>query len=99
MQLGLGLLDVGPPLEERGRETDRQSRRGRELIVEGPPELVAKTPESYTGRFLGPLLKAGGSDLDLREPPPNGRARKAPAKKAATKAKAPSRKKAAAAAR
>jgi hypothetical protein len=25
-------------------------------VVEGPPELVAKTPESHTGRFLEPLL-------------------------------------------
>jgi excinuclease ABC subunit A len=26
------------------------------VVVEGPPELVAKTPESHTGRFLAPLL-------------------------------------------
>jgi excinuclease UvrABC ATPase subunit len=26
------------------------------VVVEGPPERVAKTPESYTGRFLAPLL-------------------------------------------
>lgn len=29
---------------------------GGEVVVEGPPELVAKTPASYTGRFLAPLL-------------------------------------------
>jgi excinuclease ABC subunit A len=29
---------------------------GGTLVVEGPPELVAEHPESYTGRFLGPLL-------------------------------------------
>ncbi|MDQ3977967.1 MAG: excinuclease ABC subunit UvrA [Actinomycetota bacterium] len=26
------------------------------VIVEGSPEVVAKTPESYTGQFLGPVL-------------------------------------------
>jgi len=29
---------------------------GGTVVVEGPPELVAKTPESYTGQFLRPLL-------------------------------------------
>jgi excinuclease ABC subunit A len=29
---------------------------GGQVVVEGAPELVAKTPESYTGRFLAPLL-------------------------------------------
>jgi excinuclease ABC subunit A len=29
---------------------------GGQVVVEGAPELVAKTPESYTGRFLEPLL-------------------------------------------
>ena len=29
---------------------------GGSVVVEGPPELVAKTTESYTGRFLAPLL-------------------------------------------
>ncbi len=29
---------------------------GGRVVVEGPPELVAKTPESHTGRFLAPLL-------------------------------------------
>ncbi|MBI2710033.1 MAG: excinuclease ABC subunit UvrA [Actinobacteria bacterium] len=29
---------------------------GGAVVVEGPPELVAKTPESYTGRFLAPVL-------------------------------------------
>jgi excinuclease ABC subunit A len=32
---------------------------GGQVLVEGPPELIAKTRESYTGRFLAPLL-----DLD-----------------------------------
>jgi excinuclease ABC subunit A len=26
------------------------------VVVEGAPELVAKTDESYTGQFLAPLL-------------------------------------------
>jgi excinuclease ABC subunit A len=29
---------------------------GGSVVVEGPPELVAKTPESYTGRFLAGVL-------------------------------------------
>jgi excinuclease ABC subunit A len=29
---------------------------GGTVVVEGPPELVAKTRESHTGRFLEPLL-------------------------------------------
>jgi excinuclease ABC subunit A len=40
------LVDLGPEGGDRG---------GR-VIAEGPPEHVAKTPESHTGRFLAPLL-------------------------------------------
>jgi excinuclease ABC subunit A len=29
---------------------------GGQVVVEGPPELVAKTKDSYTGQFLAPLL-------------------------------------------
>ena len=29
---------------------------GGRVIVEGSPEHVAKTPESFTGRFLAPVL-------------------------------------------
>jgi excinuclease ABC subunit A len=29
---------------------------GGTVVVEGPPELVAKTDASYTGQFLKPLL-------------------------------------------
>jgi excinuclease ABC subunit A len=29
---------------------------GGTVVVEGPPELVAKTPESHTGQFLAPIL-------------------------------------------
>jgi excinuclease ABC subunit A len=31
---------------------------GGEIVVEGPPEQVAKTPDSYTGQFLEKLLTA-----------------------------------------
>jgi len=30
---------------------------GGSVIAEGTPETVAKTADSYTGRFLAPLLK------------------------------------------
>ncbi|HET7524235.1 MAG TPA: excinuclease ABC subunit UvrA [Acidimicrobiales bacterium] len=40
------IVDLGP---EGGH-------RGGTVVVEGTPEAVAKTPESYTGRFLEPLL-------------------------------------------
>jgi excinuclease ABC subunit A len=43
------IVDLGP---EGGN-------RGGTVVVEGPPELVAETPESYTGRFLAPLLALG----------------------------------------
>ena len=43
------IIDLGP---EGGNG-------GGTVVVEGTPELVAKTPESHTGRFLAPLL---GSD-------------------------------------
>ncbi|MCP3854042.1 MAG: excinuclease ABC subunit UvrA, partial [Actinomycetia bacterium] len=44
------IIDLGP---EGGRG-------GGTVIVEGPPELVAKTPESYTGQFLKGILTGGG---------------------------------------
>ena len=40
------IIDLGPEGGDGG---------GR-VIVEGSPEHVAKTPESYTGRYLAPLL-------------------------------------------
>ncbi|MFV2040331.1 MAG: excinuclease ABC subunit A, partial [Acidimicrobiales bacterium] len=30
---------------------------GGAVVVEGPPELVAKTEESFTGRYLKPMLE------------------------------------------
>ena len=32
---------------------------GGQVLAEGAPELIAKTPESYTGQFLAPLLHTG----------------------------------------
>jgi excinuclease ABC subunit A len=29
---------------------------GGRVVAEGTPEVIAKTPDSYTGRFLAPLL-------------------------------------------
>ena len=43
------IVDLGP---EGGKG-------GGTVVVEGPPELVAKTAESYTGQFLAPLLPKG----------------------------------------
>jgi excinuclease ABC subunit A len=40
------IIDLGP---EGGNG-------GGMVVVEGTPELVAKTPDSHTGRFLAPLL-------------------------------------------
>ena len=40
------IIDLGP---EGGKG-------GGTVVIEGPPELVAKTLESYTGEFLAPLL-------------------------------------------
>jgi len=40
------IIDLGP---EGGN-------RGGQVVVEGTPEKVAKTSDSYTGRFLEPLL-------------------------------------------
>jgi excinuclease ABC subunit A len=42
------IIDLGP---EGGNG-------GGSVVVEGTPELVAKTPESHTGRFLAPLLSS-----------------------------------------
>ena len=44
------VVDLGP---EGGRG-------GGTVVAEGPPELIAATPESYTGQFLAPLLDGSG---------------------------------------
>jgi excinuclease ABC subunit A len=41
------IIDLGPEGGDGGGQ----------VVVEGPPERVAKTPDSYTGQFLEPLLK------------------------------------------
>jgi excinuclease ABC subunit A len=43
------LIDLGPEAGEAG---------GR-VVVQGPPEQVARTPESLTGRYLAPLIAVG----------------------------------------
>ncbi len=43
------IIDLGPEGGDGGGT----------VLVEGTPELVAKTSGSYTGRFLAPLLEAG----------------------------------------
>jgi excinuclease ABC subunit A len=58
---------------------------GGTIIVEGPPEEVAKTPASYTGRYLKPVLDAHagrrvrnvGAALQAPAPARTGRGRKA----------------------
>jgi excinuclease ABC subunit A len=42
------LIDLGPEGGERGGE----------ILVEGTPEVVAKTPQSYTGHYLAHVLPA-----------------------------------------
>jgi len=44
------IVDLGP---EGGED-------GGEIVAEGPPELVAQTPGSYTGKFLAELLLKNG---------------------------------------
>jgi excinuclease ABC subunit A len=41
------LIDLGPEGGDGG---------GR-IVAEGPPEVIANTPGSHTGRYLKPLLK------------------------------------------
>jgi excinuclease ABC subunit A len=43
------IIDLGPEGGDGGGT----------VVVEGTPELVAKTPGSHTGRFLAPLLEGG----------------------------------------
>jgi excinuclease ABC subunit A len=40
------IIDLGPEGGDRGGA----------IVAEGSPEAIAKTPESYTGQFLGPVL-------------------------------------------
>ena len=45
------VVDLGP---EGGDE-------GGEIVAEGPPEVVAQTPGSYTGKFLAEILPKNGA--------------------------------------
>ena len=62
------IIDLGP---EGGH-------RGGTVVVEGTPEKVAKTPESYTGRFLEPLLAPAPPAKLRRAPPSAAKRRQAP---------------------
>jgi len=63
------------------------------VIVEGTPEKVAKTQESYTGQFLGPLLERAGAGRTGRRPVKAVRAvRAAPTGKRAAATAAPAAK-------
>jgi excinuclease ABC subunit A len=44
------VVDLGP---EGGEE-------GGEIVAEGPPEVIAQTPGSYTGKFLAEVLPKNG---------------------------------------
>jgi excinuclease ABC subunit A len=40
---------------------------GGEIVAAGTPEDVVKTPRSYTGQYLKPLLKNGAKKLKAAE--------------------------------
>jgi excinuclease ABC subunit A len=37
--------------------------KGGEIVAEGTPELVAKEPRSFTGKYLAPLLRVRGEQV------------------------------------
>ena len=45
------IIDLGPGGGDEGGE----------IVAEGPPELIAKTDESFTGQFLKPILENAGT--------------------------------------
>jgi excinuclease ABC subunit A len=49
MQAADWLVDFGPGAGVKGGE----------VVAEGTPEAVAKSPRSYTGKYLAPLLERG----------------------------------------
>ncbi|WP_296605853.1 excinuclease ABC subunit UvrA, partial [Nocardioides sp.] len=71
------LVDMGP---EGGS-------RGGTVVAEGTPETVAANPDSYTGRFLAPLLegRAAAQPMAKKAAATQATSTKAPAKKAAAK--------------
>jgi excinuclease ABC subunit A len=58
------IVDLGPEGGDRGGE----------VVADGPPERVARTPRSYTGQFL-----AGALGLDPPAPAPDPAGNGAPA--------------------
>ncbi|CAH0496274.1 excinuclease ABC subunit UvrA [Novosphingobium sp. CECT 9465] len=40
--------------------------RGGEIVAEGTPEVVAENPRSFTGSYLGPLLRRAGAHFTSR---------------------------------
>ncbi|HEV7535713.1 MAG TPA: excinuclease ABC subunit UvrA, partial [Acidimicrobiia bacterium] len=70
------LVDLGPEGGDGG---------GR-VVAEGPPETVAKVPESHTGRFLADML-----GLSPAKPPAKAAKAAKPAKRTAAASKAPTK--------
>ena len=54
------IIDLGPGAGDRGGQ----------LIARGTPEQLAQHPDSHTGRYLKPLLEAGGRAPLPVEPAP-----------------------------
>jgi excinuclease ABC subunit A len=61
------ILDLGP---EGGP-------RGGEIVAEGPPEVVARSPRSFTGHFLAPLLHVTPEQVPAPLPTSKARGRRA----------------------
>src|SRR5688500_4121950 len=61
------IIDLGP---EGGR-------KGGEIVAEGPPEVVAANPRSFTGHFLAPLLHVTPEQVPAPLPTSRPRGRKA----------------------
>jgi excinuclease ABC subunit A len=76
------IVDLGPEGGDGG---------GR-VVAEGPPEAVAKVPESHTGRFLAGMLGLEPAPADPPAPKTAKRVAAASATPAGTKAKATARK-------
>jgi excinuclease ABC subunit A len=74
------VIDLGP---EGGNGGGR-------VLAEGPPELIAATPNSYTGKFLAKILDVPDEpDVPAKAVKAAPRAKRAPAKSAAAKRVAP----------
>jgi excinuclease ABC subunit A len=59
------------------------------VVAQGTPEVVAAVPESHTGTYLAEILEAHAQAGEVPVlPPANGKPKRKPAAKSATKAKA-----------